>query len=93
MTYEILRRPFILRLAQGQRRIIAIERHAGITFLITDQGGAINHHLMMQMIRNGTATFDVEPPPEPIRIKLTVDKATLERLNHMFADITEKLGL
>lgn len=93
MTYESLRRPFIIRLRHGHRRIIAIERHDGFTHLITDQGGAINHTFLMQMIRNGEATFDIDQPPEPIRIKFSVDKSTLQRVNELFRLVKERLNL
>lgn len=92
MTYESLRRPFIIRLAHGHRRIIAIERHDGFTHLITDQGGAINHTFLMQMIRAGEATFDIDQPPEPIRIKIDVDKRTVQRVNALFNEIKGKLA-
>lgn len=93
MTYESLRRPFIIRLRHGHRRIIAVERHDGFTHLITDQGGAINHAFLMRMIRNGEAIFDIDQPPEPIRIKIDVDPALVKQVNDLFRDIRGKLTL
>lgn len=60
MTYEPLRQPFIIRLAHGHRRIIAIERDEEMTFLVTDQNGRVGYPFFMSMLRTGEATFEIE---------------------------------